>query len=247
MRILTLNTWQKSGPWKERWKVIVHGLGQYAPDVAGFQELYDMQWVKSVSQKAFYPFVTSPDSSQSGLVLISRFPILASELYTMTCQSPFEDYKRYILYAEIAWKDETLSFFNTHLSWKIEDQATRQIQVRELWQWVKNRRRSGETILMGDMNATPDSDEITWLVNNSGLTDLFAFLRPGNPGFSWDNRNDFARNHNPPVPNRRIDYIFAGGEKSEIRLADCRLVFTAADQRGVYASDHFGVLAELRD
>lgn len=247
MRILTLNTWQKSGPWKERWKLILQGLGQYSPDVAGFQELYDMQWVESVSQKAAYPFMTSPDSSQSGLVLTSRLPILVSELYTMICQSPFEAYKRYILHAEIAWNGKTISFFNTHLSWKIEDQATRQLQVRELWQWVKSRRRSGETVLMGDMNATPESDEITWLVHNSGLTDLFAFLCPGDPGFSWDNRNDFAGNHNPPVPNRRIDYIFAGEKYLKNRLTGCKLVFTAPDDRGLYASDHFGVLGEVRD
>ena len=33
MKILTLNTWQERGPWRERWELILKGLERYDADL----------------------------------------------------------------------------------------------------------------------------------------------------------------------------------------------------------------------
>ena len=100
---------------------------------------------------------------------------------------------------------------------------------------------------MGDMNATPESDEIKWLVKELELVDAFGYLHPDKPGFSWDNENQFAGSHKPPLPNRRIDFIFVRGKELVENLKGCCLVYTEPDRRGFYASDHFGVLVEIAE
>lgn len=247
MKILTLNTWQKIGPWKERWEVIFRGLEAIRPDIAAFQEVFDPQWRAEAARRSAIPYMADPDPSGSGLVLLSRFPIKRSELYTMKTQSPFEDYQRYLLWAEVTLEARTLHFFNTHLSWKLEDQETRKAQVREARDWIDAKKAGGEMFLMGDLNATPDSAEIRWFLKSSGLVDTYGRLHPNDPGFSWDNRNRFASGHKTRLPDRRIDYILVGGKDLSQRLASCELIFTAPDEKGVFASDHFGFAAEFFD
>jgi endonuclease/exonuclease/phosphatase family metal-dependent hydrolase len=247
MKMLTLNTWGESGPWKERWEVILKGLDVHAPDVVAFQELFNTDWCKEFSKRASYPFAVFPGSSSSGLVFLSRLPIQENRLYTMKRKSPYETYGRYALWAMLKWGNRPVHFFNTHLSWKLEDQATRRAQAEELCKWIKTKVEGGEVVLMGDMNATPDSEEITWFLNESGLVDAYGYLHPNETGFSWDNRNRFAGSHTPSLPDRRIDFIFVKGERLVESLAECRLVFTECDPRGIFASDHFGVLAEFAE
>lgn len=247
MKVLTLNTWQKNGPWKKRWEVLLEELDSLNPDIVAFQEFYDLEWREGVAKRAAFPYTASEDPASSGLVLFSRLPIQESELYRITAKSPFEDYSRYVLRAEVIWNDHRLSVFNTHLSWKIEDEATRGAQVREFWAWIRSHRRSNETILLGDMNATPDSAELGWLRTQSKLVDGFARFHPGDPGFTWSNENVFASEHKPPLPSRRIDHVFVGGEAIVRRLVACDLAFTAPNSSGLFASDHFGVIAEFAD
>lgn len=245
MKILTLNTWQKSGPWEQRWKIILQGLNEYDPDIVAFQELFDADWRDQVARHARYPHFATPDPSASGLVILSRFPVGRSELYTMKSQSPFEDYRRYVLWAEVAWGGGMLHLFDTHLSWKPEDQATRQAQVREAWDWIRARPVGGEMVLMGDMNSTPDSAEIRWLLRESTLVDTFGRLHPDEPGYTWDNRNDFAAGHKTRLPDRRIDFIFVRGRVLDSGLKASEVVFTEPGANRMFGSDHFGLLAEF--
>ena len=41
MKILTLNTWQERGPWRERWEVTFKGFEIFRPDLAAFQEVFE--------------------------------------------------------------------------------------------------------------------------------------------------------------------------------------------------------------
>jgi endonuclease/exonuclease/phosphatase family metal-dependent hydrolase len=64
-------------------------------------------------------------------------------------------------------------------------------------------------------------------------------------GFTWDNRNDFASHS--CEPDRRIDYVLVRSLDSigRGRVIGARLVFDEAVD-GTFASDHFGVLADIR-
>lgn len=245
MKILTLNTWGESGPWKERWDIILKGLEEYAPDLVALQEVFNKSWAPIVAKRASYPYYLSPDEPDSGLVLLSRFPVIRSDLYAMRCKSPFEDYLRYAVWAEIEWGSRKLHFFTTHLSWMLEDQETRKAQVRELWEWMSERAGQAKSVLTGDLNAPPDSAEITWLVKAKGIVDAFGVLHPDDPGLTWDNKNPFTSGHKHPLPDRRIDYILVKGGDLTRNLRACNLVFNRPGRAGLFASDHFGVMAEF--
>lgn len=244
MKILTLNTWHKSGPWQERWRVIFEGIRHHQPDVIALQEVFDEAWCNTVADRAGYAYRALPGSTASGLVLLSRLPVFRSELYTLNTQSPFEDYHRYVLWAEVAWQGGALHLFNAHLSWHPQDQATRMTQVSELCRRISEK-GGADKLLMGDLNATPESAEIRRLLNGSGLVDTFSAMNPSAAGITWDRRNPFTCEQKPTTPDRRIDYILASGNRPVRALSSCRVVFNAPGPNSVFASDHYGVLAEL--
>jgi endonuclease/exonuclease/phosphatase family metal-dependent hydrolase len=102
----------------------------------------------------------------------------------------------------------------------------------------------------GDFNAPPDSDEIRML---TGLTaacrvawrDAWEAAGPGEPAHTWSNANPWAA----PMLLRdgRIDYVFVGpfGAGGRGQPVAARLV-GREPVGGVVASDHYGVLADLR-
>jgi endonuclease/exonuclease/phosphatase family metal-dependent hydrolase len=107
-------------------------------------------------------------------------------------------------------------------------------------------------ILCGDFNAEPDADEIRYL---SGFTtlegrsvyfaDCFRVAGDGSNGHTFCRRNPYAASVREP--DRRIDYIFVRGPDKQGRgePLTCRVVFDQPNADGVFASDHFGVLAEI--
>ena len=109
----------------------------------------------------------------------------------------------------------------------------------------KHRSAGVFTVVAGDFNCTPDSLAMTWFVSRSGLIDTYASLHPGAAGFTWSNKNFFAQNHRPILPERRIDYLLADPGFVKYGLRRCEIVFDVAQNLGMFASDHFGVLAEF--
>ena len=107
-------------------------------------------------------------------------------------------------------------------------------------------------ILCGDFNSEPDSDEIRML---TGLTscpvegllfhDAWKVAGRGDQGFTWDNVNPHAASC--LEPNRRLDFVFVGvpAARGAGHIADCRVAGNEPID-GVWASDHYAVLAELR-
>jgi endonuclease/exonuclease/phosphatase family metal-dependent hydrolase len=250
MRILTLNTWHNNGPSSQRREALVERSIQYAPDILLFQELFDTDWSKELQARLAYPFLVSTESARSGLVIISKLPPKSCEIYQMKTKSPFENYWRYALAAELSDGARELNVFNTHLSWELQDYRTREAQVRELWSLMQTRVQRPENgffIVTGDFNSTPDSPAMAWFLAQSRLIDTYGTLHPRATGFTWSNSNPFAQHHRPVLPDRRIDYIFASPSLAENRLKHCEVVFDRAGALGIFASDHFGLLADFDD
>jgi endonuclease/exonuclease/phosphatase family metal-dependent hydrolase len=246
MRILTLNTWHNSGPWRQRRDALVQGMIQYAPDILLLQELFDADWSEELQSRLGYPYLVSTECIHSGLVVLSKLPPQHSAIHRMKTKSPFETYWRYALWVDLRLSGQRLSVFNTHLSWELQDDATREAQVRELWSFIETHRAdSGFTVVAGDFNCTPDSTAMTWFIGHSSFIDTYVNLHPGAAGFTWSNKNLFAQNHRPVLPERRIDYLFADPGFVKNRLRRCEVVFDVPQAAGVLASDHFGVLAEF--
>jgi endonuclease/exonuclease/phosphatase family metal-dependent hydrolase len=108
-------------------------------------------------------------------------------------------------------------------------------------------------VVTGDLNAEPGSDELRLLgglladpaVPGLVLLDAWRYADPGDPGFTWDLRNGYQGDS--LIPDSRIDYILVGlprqghGRVESVRLAG------AAPVDGVWPSDHFAVVADLRE
>lgn len=146
--------------------------------------------------------------------------------------------------------------FTTHLAWRLADGDLRERQVLGVDAFVKEHTQGSSTaaILTGDFNAAPDADEMRFL---RGLTtlderrtyyqDTFELCNPGALGHTWTRANPYTQQLGWIEPNRRLDYIFVTPQtrRGGGTVHTCRIVCSEPDQRGVWCSDHFGVLAEV--
>jgi endonuclease/exonuclease/phosphatase family metal-dependent hydrolase len=193
-----------------------------------------------------------------GNAVASKHPILEHAVFELPGKETGEG--RALLYALIDHPKGKLPIFVTHLNWKLHHGSVRQRQIAAVCAHIKKIVPLGDEsrlppVLMGDLNAEPDSDEVRFL---RGLTsidgesvyfaDAWAYGGDGSPGYTFDRRNRFAAlAHEPP---RRIDYIFVRGPDTKLRGEPlrARLAFATRVETAdgdVWSSDHFGVVTDL--
>lgn len=133
------------------------------------------------------------------------------------------------------------------------DSATRCDQVRALVGLLAERgREEYPVVLVGDLNAEPDSDEVRLLcghktapaVERFTLVDAWRYAPSDAVLWTWDRANPHVRS--TMEPSSRIDYVLVGlpGEDRRGHVRSVERIGTAAVD-GVWPSDHVGVLASL--
>jgi endonuclease/exonuclease/phosphatase family metal-dependent hydrolase len=110
-------------------------------------------------------------------------------------------------------------------------------------------------VLLGDLNAGPDAASLRFLTGRQSLAgtsvryeDAWEAVHADEPGHTFSPRNPLVRAGQMPLERgRRIDHIMirSGPSGPLLDVAECDLVLDQPVD-GVWASDHFGVLAELR-
>jgi endonuclease/exonuclease/phosphatase (EEP) superfamily protein YafD len=78
------------------------------------------------------------------------------------------------------------------------------------------------------------------------FTDLYGSLYPQDEGFTWSNDNLFAR-EGTLLPDRRIDYIYTRDLSTRLKPEDAEVVFSRPNEKGIFASDHFGLLGTFKE
>jgi len=259
LRVLTLNIWNRLGPWDERLAVIREGIRDMSPDLVGLQEVIEIPGftqADAIAEGLGYHTaygIANPygEGVSLGNAVLSRWPIESRQVFQLP--SGGTDENRSMLFCEIASPHGKIPFFVTHLNWKLHQGVVREEQVQEVAARVMACApiEGLPPILVGDFNARPDSAEIRFLTGLQSLhgksvycADCFEQAGEG-PGVTFDGiRNKFAEQyHEHP---RRIDYVFVRGPDTLVRgkpLA-ARVVFDEPKD-GVFASDHFGVIAEI--
>jgi len=91
----------------------------------------------------------------------------------------------------------------------------------------------GPALVMGDFNAPPEAPSLRGMLGD-GLVDLWAELRPGEPGFTFESQ----------APDRRIDYVLATRDLRG-RARTIALVGNGLATSRVRLSDHLGLIAVL--
>lgn len=246
MKILTLNTWQERGPWRERWELIFRGLREYDADIVGFQEVFNMDWAKEIRERSGYPYL-AVSGEHSGLIFLSKFKPVEQECLVMKTKSPTEDYLRYVFHIKVDAGEEKVAFFNTHLSWRADENDVRMKQTLELEAFVNEKARKSPGAVLGDFNCASNTPPVVYLSKIGKWIDTFGTKNPDDPGLTWDYRNPYAEAERGKMAERRIDFIFIR-ERTGLfkKILSSRLIFNEPSAAGVWPSDHFGVMTEFQ-
>ena len=245
MKILTLNTWQERGPWRERWELIFRGLKVYDADIVGFQEVFNMEWAEEIQKRSGYPYL-AVSGEHSGLIFLSKFKPVEQECLVMKAKSATEDYLRYVFYIRVDRDGEEIAFFNTHLSWRADENDVRMKQTLELEAFVNQKMGDFPAAVMGDFNGAANTPPVVYLREIRKWIDTFWAKNPGDFGLTWDYRNPYAEAEREKMAERRIDYIFIREKIGAFaKIGASRVVFNEPSPEGVWPSDHFGVMTQF--
>jgi endonuclease/exonuclease/phosphatase family metal-dependent hydrolase len=259
-RVVTLNIWNRQGPWGQRLPLVRDGLAALDADVIGLQEVLGFPGMPSQADEIaagtgwhvhHVPAWHLGGGLTFGNAILSKHPL--ADMQSLPLPSPPGLDTRTVAFARVLLPHGPMPVFVTHLTFQLHLGHARIEQVRALAEHVKTLAPVDEPppVVMGDLNADPDSDEMRFL---RGLTPLggtsvyFAdcWIATGaeGPGYTYDRRNTYALRSREP--SRRIDYIYVRGPDRSLRgepLA-CRLALTEAVD-GVWPSDHFAVVADI--
>ncbi|KAI0361030.1 DNase I-like protein [Trametes cingulata] len=209
LRLLTLNCWglkYVSKHRKERVAAIADALAASDHDVITLQELWvfsDFEYVRAAVSKRlpyakfFYRNIRGGSGALgAGLVIFSRFPILAATIHAYSLNgSPIDviagDWFVGKAAASILFAHPILGqvqVYNTHLFAKGGDEGAEYQKAHRLvnaWEFAKLARQSAElgryVIAAGDFNSVPTSLPMSIIRDHAGLTDAWVVTHPDTP------------------------------------------------------------------
>jgi len=253
MRVLTLNVWNRDGPWSQRLGLLQHWLRRLQPDLIGFQEVRDLEHVREICGDEYK--MAWMGNEVSGIAVVARWPIRDEQQLTLAGEGT--QVGGVALRVSIDAPQGCLSFCCATTYFFLPHHGCwRERQMPQLARFARGAlaRNAYPPILVGDFNAPADSAEIRYLKGLQSLADTSAyfvdaweFAGDGTAGTTWSRQNGFAS----PwlMPNRRIDYVFVGPPRlpqGAGLVEQCQVVCNT-EVDGVWPSDHFGVCATLRD
>lgn len=228
VRVLVYNLHNGVNPWGQLdLEAIAQTIESENPDVVALQEV-SRGWIVNGSadmlqwlgQRLGMPYVWgATESGNWGNAVFSRYPILASEVHAL----PPDDLllHRGFIFIEVDINEANpLRLINTHYHHLDDGSAIRVQQTEAILDFWNGR---AHTLVMGDLNARPDTPEMQ-LLRDAGFTD--AIDAAGiTPGYTYSSTN----------PDRRLDYIWytADTNASEVVINPST------------ASDHLGVAATI--
>lgn len=263
LRVLTLNLWGAEPPLERRMALTAAAITALRPDVVALQEVQDRPptlpnqaaalATASGMTSVFAPAVAFRGGHE-GLAILSRFPVRA-QVATPLPHATAEEARVLLSVAIETGLAAPTWVHTTHLNYRLHHGREREDQVMAIADVVAARPDDVPQIVLGDFNARPESDEIRWLCGLTTLAgrrvffqDAWAALHPEVTGWTWASANPQTKALGFLQPNRRLDYVFvtAARRDGRGRILDCRIVLDQPDADGIFASDHFGVLAEVQ-
>jgi endonuclease/exonuclease/phosphatase family metal-dependent hydrolase len=259
VRVVTWNVWGRYGEWHEREAALEAALEDCQPEVVCLVESWSTDkatQAERIAGRLGWPHLLfvgdrKQEGWTSGIGVVSQWPIARHEERPLAGDDG--DAAGMVLFAAIDGPRGPLQVFVAMLDYPLDASARRQAQVHQLCQFVAeaaNRRHV--TVVCGDFNAAPDSDEIRMLTGRAAVPvpglvfyDAWEVAGDGSPGITWSNKNPLAVIGR--YPDRRFDYIFSAWPRAGAagHPTHCELLGVAA-QDSTQISDHYGVLADLR-
>jgi endonuclease/exonuclease/phosphatase family metal-dependent hydrolase len=260
MRVVTWNVWGRYGDHEGREAGIEDALVEAGPDVVCLVESWALDSDRQVDRigerlhLGHSCFVGERDEGgwTSGIGVVSRWPIVDQQRRPLQDDDDGGSVGEAVFVA-LAGPRGIVQLFVAMLDYPLYASAVRQAQVRRLGAFIAEvARRRHITVVCGDFNAGPDSDEIGMLTGRRetvepGLVfyDAWEMAGDGTAGHTWSNENRLAAL--AMYPNRRFDYILSAWPRAGGlgHPTHCELLGRSA-AGGADLSDHYGVVADLR-
>jgi endonuclease/exonuclease/phosphatase family metal-dependent hydrolase len=159
---------------------------------------------------------------------------------------------RTVAFARVECQHGPMPVFATHLTWQQHLGYVRCEQVKVLASHVAQLAPidGPPPVILGDLNADPDSDEMRYLRGLATLAGTSVFFADcwsatrEDKGYTYDRKNPYALRSREP--SRRIDYIFVRGPDGHLRGEPLSAELAMNEPvDGVWPSDHFAVVAEI--
>lgn len=247
LKVVTYNIWGlpswMTGARAGRYPKIAHELKRLDPDVVLLQEAWTAKSRKSAPASGEWSIARAAGQhtffQQSGLVTLSRFPIIGGEFYPFS-RSAFPDkfVNKGVLKVTVRLPGEqVINVWNVHL----QDGGTREIRASQIHELITRVQAAEDgqiaDLVGGDFNVTPDSEFYGDLARSLGPS--VQQLSGKNPFVTWDGLS--AKSD----AGETLDYIFIKKRSPFQRVqAAPRVAFSARtfEQR---LSDHLGIEAEV--
>jgi endonuclease/exonuclease/phosphatase family metal-dependent hydrolase len=261
MRVVTFNVLGAANPdWDRRKEVSAAALRRLSPDIVALQEvpigsapeIIDDLLGPGYHVRGF----ARTDEEGGGAVLATRRPHRVVSEIDQRCTPraralPWAS----TLVVRADTSEGTVLVCHHKPSWQFGAEYEREQQALAAARLVE--RYAGQAdhaIVLGDFDATPDAASIRFWRGRQSLDgfsvcyqDAWATVHPGAPGFTFTPANPLVRAGEMPAGEaRRIDYILirAGDHGPTLQVSRCDLILDQPVD-GVWASDHFGVVADL--
>jgi endonuclease/exonuclease/phosphatase family metal-dependent hydrolase len=262
VRVLTLNLYGRRGDWNARRAVIAEGLRGLRPDLVAFQEAivteeYD-QAADSLGPDYHLAHQAEREPGEEGVErgqgvsIGSRWPLGKVREVDLHVTPRTAGFACTTLIAELDTPLGSLIFANHVASWQLQFERERELQALAAARALEEL-DADHIVLAGDLTADPESGGVRFLCGRQSLEgtsvcyrDAWESVHGTEPGETFTPRNPLLSDWDWPF--RRLDYVLVrcgehGGPTLEI--VDCRVVFDEPVD-GVWASDHFGVVADLK-
>ncbi|MEM9034851.1 MAG: endonuclease/exonuclease/phosphatase family protein [Actinomycetota bacterium] len=272
VRIATWNLWWRFGGWEQRLDAIAAVMAEVDADIWTLQEVWagpdgspnqaellagplGMRWDWApYGGLEFWQRRAEPDSTDAliGTAVLSRWP-LGLAVHDVLPTVDDVPGRGPIHVVSVAHPSGPVSVVTTHLSSAWARSDLRQLQLGAVVDVLGRADDEARlTVVTGDFNAPPVAEEIRRLAGwapayepGTGLIDAWEYLRPDDRGATWVRRNPHVQRHREP--DLRIDYLFLAPPFPEGVGEPLRVeVIGDAPVEGVWPSDHFGVVADLR-
>jgi endonuclease/exonuclease/phosphatase family metal-dependent hydrolase len=249
--------------WTDRRPVLEHGFDAIAPDVVALQETVSKPGYDQARELLGpgYQVVRHPSPSADGVgaALLSRWPVrLVREVDLHVTERVDLPWSAAVL-AEVQVPAPVGAVLFVHCKPTYQQGCSyeRELQAVECARAVEAHvgGRDVHVVLLGDLDDGPDSASVRFWTGRQSLRDTsVAYLdaweavHPGEPGHTFTPDNPLVRAGEMSLETgRRIDHVMVrcGAHGPTLEVVDCRRAFDEP-VGGVWASDHFGVVADLR-
>lgn len=238
----TLNIRNIADRWPERLPLLVADMAAIQPDVIGLQEVvFAVQQDRLLGaggEARYTTFRGWAGRPEYGNAILLKEPGAADAPERLDL-----GHNRSALWLPITVPDGTsLAFVVTHLHHEVADEAIRDDQVRQLVEWLAAHPEPGPRVVVGDFNAEPDEAAYSRM-RDAGYRSAHLEANGREPDVTWPSGIQAPGMDTDGQPGC-LDYLWLAGD---VRALDCRVAFDrpSAEDRTLFPSDHFGLVATL--